>query len=98
MSDPVVSIIVPFYNPGEFLAEAIASVFAQSYLDWELLLINDGTTDESLEVAQYFAEEQAVRVKLLAHPDGANHGLTETRNLGVRHARGEYIALLDAGD
>jgi glycosyltransferase involved in cell wall biosynthesis len=98
MSDPVVSIIVPFYNPGEFLAEAIASVFAQSYLDWELLLINDGTTDGSLKVAQYFAEEQAARVKLLAHPDGANHGLTETRNLGVRHTRGEFIALLDADD
>ena len=98
MSDPAVSIIIPFYNPGEFLAEAVASVFAQSYSDWELILVNDGSYDKSVDVAQQFAKDQAARVILLTHPDRANHGLTATRNLGVRHARGEFIALLDADD
>ena len=98
MSDPAVSIIIPFYNPGEFLGEAIASVFAQSYQDWELILVNDGSCDKSIDVAQCFAKDQAARVTLLSHADGANHGLTATRNLGVRHARGEFIALLDADD
>jgi glycosyltransferase involved in cell wall biosynthesis len=98
MSTPAVSIIVPFYNPGEFLAEAIAGVFAQTYLDWELILVNDGSTDESVDTANRFVEEQPARVVLLSHEDGANHGLPATRNLGVRRSRGALIALLDADD
>jgi glycosyltransferase involved in cell wall biosynthesis len=98
MSTPAVSILVPFYNAGEFLAEAIASVFAQTYLDWELILVNDGSSDESLETARNFAEQQSARVLLFSHEDGANHGLPATRNLGVRRCRGELVALLDADD
>src|SRR4051794_26535297 len=98
MSNPAVSIIVPFYNPGEFLGEAIASVFAQKFLDWELLLINDGSTDASVEIANTFLEQQPARVSVITHEDGKNHGLPATRNLGLRHCRGEFIALLDADD
>jgi len=98
MSNPVVSIVVPFYNAGEFLAEAIESVFAQNYLDWELILVNDGSTDESAKTANLFVEQHPEQVFLIAHEDAKNHGLPATRNLGVRHSRGEFIALLDADD
>jgi len=95
---PAVSIILPFFNPGEFLEEAIASVFAQSFSDWELLLVDDGSTDSSRTVAEEAASRTPASVFVLAHPDGANHGLPATRNLGLRHCRGEFIALLDADD
>lgn len=98
MSSPSVSIIVPFFNPGPFLAEAIASVFAQDYHDWELILVNDGSTDESVAVADSLTGHVPERVSLYSHPDGRNHGLPATRNLGLTKARGEFIALLDADD
>ena len=99
MSDtPAVSIIVPFFNPGSFLEEAIASVFAQSFTDWELVLIDDGSTDTSRAAASEAASRTPACVSLLAHPDNANHGLPATRNLGLRHSRGEFVALLDADD
>jgi glycosyltransferase involved in cell wall biosynthesis len=98
MSTSAVSILVPFYNPGEFLAEALESVFAQSFLDWELILVNDGSTDISVAAARSFAEREPARVGLIGHPDAANHGLPATRNLGIRYCRGEFVALLDADD
>jgi glycosyltransferase involved in cell wall biosynthesis len=95
---PTVSIIIPFFNPGDFFPEAIESVFAQTYSDWELLLVNDGSSDNSVAVANDFARLRPAQVMLLQHPGGANHGLPATRNVGVRQARGEFIALLDADD
>lgn len=97
MSTPAVSIIIPYFNPGDFLHEAIESVLAQTFADWELLLINDGSSDGSAHIADGFAARDA-RIRPLAHPDGKNHGLPPTRNLGLRHCRGEFVALLDADD
>ena len=97
MKAPAVSIIVPFFNPGDFLRQAVESVLAQTFADWELLLINDGSTDGSASIAAGFAAHDA-RVRALSHPDGQNHGLPLTRNLGLRQCRGEFIALLDADD
>jgi len=97
MSAPSISIIVPYFNPGDFLREAIESVLAQTFADWELLLINDGSTDDTDRIAADYTARDA-RIQTLSHPDRSNHGLPPTRNLGLRHCRGEFVALLDADD
>jgi glycosyltransferase involved in cell wall biosynthesis len=87
-----------FLNGTEFLAEALASVHAQTWTDWELLLVDDGSTDNSVAVARAATTAYADRVRFLAHPEHVNCGLSASRNLALRHARGEYVALLDADD
>ena len=87
-----------FLNGAEFLAKALASVHAQTWTDWELLLVDDGSTDNSVAIARSATASYAHRVQLLAHPGHANCGLGASRNLALRHARGEYVALLDADD
>ncbi|HEX6879028.1 MAG TPA: glycosyltransferase [Terriglobales bacterium] len=100
MSDrqPVVSIITPFYNPGKVLKGAIESIQSQSFAEWELLLVDDGSNDGSRAAAEDAARRDCERILLLSHADGKNHGLTVTRNLGLQHCRGEFVALLDADD
>jgi glycosyltransferase involved in cell wall biosynthesis len=95
---PEVSCIVIVYNGEEFLAEAIASVLAQSLVDWELLVVDDGSTDTSYQIAQRFAQNSPGKIRSLRHADGQNHGMSATRNLGLSHGSGEYIAFLDADD
>ena len=95
---PRVSIIVPFLNVAPFLAEAIESVRAQTYAQWELLLCDDGASDGSTAIARGYAEREPERIVYLAHEGGGNRGASEARNLGLRHARGEIIAFLDGDD
>lgn len=97
-SDTLVSTIIIFLNAERFIAEAIESVLAQTYQHWELLLVDDGSTDASTEIARRCAAERAERVRYLEHPDHRNYGMAASRNLGIRHAQGEYIAFLDADD
>jgi glycosyltransferase involved in cell wall biosynthesis len=94
----LVSAITAFLDEERFLAEAIESVFAQTYKDWELLLVDDGSTDASTAIARRYAETCPGRVRYLAHEDHGNHGPGVSRNLGLRNARGEYIAFLDGDD
>lgn len=94
----LVSVIVPFFNAADFLGEAIQSVFAQTYRCWELLLVDDGSTDRSSEVAREYARRFPAQVRYLQHPRRANRGACASRNLGVRHSQGQYIALLDSDD
>jgi glycosyltransferase involved in cell wall biosynthesis len=96
---PRVSIIVPFLDPPEgFFREAVASVLSQTFEDWELLLVNDGSRPESTEVAAALARLDPARIHCLSHPDGRNHGIPASRNLGLDRARGELIAYLDSDD
>ena len=95
---PLVSVIMPFLNVARFLDEAIESVRAQSYPHWELLLCDDGATDGSSDIARRYAALDPERIRHLVHPDGATHGASATRNLGIAAARGELIALLDGDD
>ncbi|PYP75335.1 MAG: glycosyl transferase family 2 [Gemmatimonadetes bacterium] len=97
-SSPLVSVIMPFLNVAPFLEEAIESVRAQSYPHWELLLCDDASTDGSSAIARRFAELDPERIRHLAHADGATHGASAARNLGLRNARGALIALLDGDD
>ena len=90
-----VSVVITFLNSERFLAEAIESVRSQTFRDWELLLVDDGSQDGSRQIAQRFENS---RIRLLSHPHRENRGISASRNLGVRHATGELIALLDSDD
>jgi glycosyltransferase involved in cell wall biosynthesis len=98
MDAPLVSAIIIFLNAGKFLAEAVESVFAQTYQDWELLLVDDGSSDGSSALALKYASEHPGRVRCLEHANHANRGMSASRNLGIANARGEYVAFLDADD
>lgn len=89
-----VSIIMPCYNASAYLSEAIESVLSQSYKDWELLIIDDGSTDTSREIAKEYVGIDK-RIHLIEQP---NSGACRARNNGIEHAKGEYIKFLDADD
>ncbi len=96
--EALVSTVVIFLNAERFLREAVESVFAQTYPHWELLLVDDGSTDRSSEIARRFAADRPDRVRYLEHPGHENRGMSASRNLGIRSARGELVAFLDADD
>ena len=95
---PCVSVIIIFLNPGRYLSEAIDSVVGQTFSDWELILVDDGSSDQSTEVALRWARLRPSQIRYVDHPDHANRGMSESRNRGIREARGRYVAFLDADD
>jgi len=95
---PLVSTIIIFFDAERFLEEAIGSVFAQTYDAWELLLVNDGSNDGSVAIAQRWAKQHPSKVRYLEHTGHQNRGMSASRNLGIAYAKGEYIAFLDADD
>jgi len=95
---PLVSIVTPFLNAERFFADTLASVLAQTYTRWELLLVDDGSTDQSTGMAVEWARAHAERVRYLEHDGHRNRGTSASRNLGIRHAEGEFVAFLDADD
>ncbi|WP_294174292.1 glycosyltransferase family 2 protein [uncultured Sphingomonas sp.] len=97
-ASPRVSCIIIFLDEERFLGQAIDSVLAQTVSDWELILVDDGSTDRSEEVARSYVAAHAQRVRYVTHPGRKNRGMSASRNLGLRHARGEYVAFLDGDD
>jgi glycosyltransferase involved in cell wall biosynthesis len=95
---PLVSIILIFLNEERFLQEALESVSAQSYDNWELLLVDDGSSDGSSAIAQRFAAEHPGKVRYLEHDGHQNRGMSASRNLGIQHATGGYLTFLDGDD
>ena len=95
---PRVSVITIFFNGETYLAEAIESVISQTFEDWEFLLVDDGSSDASTEIAKQYVSRYPGRSDYLEHPQHANRGMSATRNLGISHARGEYIAFIDSDD
>lgn len=95
---PRVSIVTIFFNAESFFVEAIESVLAQSFGDWELLLCDDGSRDGSTGIAQDYAARFGPKVRHLQHPGHENRGMSATRNLGIAEARGELMAFIDADD
>jgi glycosyltransferase involved in cell wall biosynthesis len=93
MSGPVVSVVLPFHNRAATLPRAIESVRAQTFADWEMLAVDDASTDESAAIVAGLGDS---RVRVLRHPE--NRGASAARNTGIREARGEFIALLDSDD
>src|SRR5688500_15389988 len=95
---PRVSVIIIFLDVERYLGEAIDSVLQQTYTDWELLLVDDGSKDGSSALARQYAAQRPSQIRYLDHPGHANLGMSASRNLGIEHARGEYVAFLDADD
>ena len=91
---PTVSVILPVWNGERFLAEAVESVLAQTFEDIELLLVDDGSTDSTADLARDFARRDA-RVKVVRLPRG---GIAEALNAGIARAGGQYVARMDADD
>lgn len=95
ISAPIVSVIMPAYNSRRFIAQAIASVQAQSVTDWELLVIDDGSQDDTCAIVETLAAQDR-RVRLIRNEQ--NMGVAATRNRGFDLCRGQYVALLDSDD
>src|SRR5437773_8329748 len=93
-----VSVIVIFQNALPFLAEALESILAQTYSNWEALLVDDGSSDGSTETALHYAKRYHGRIHYLHHEAHCNRGMSISRNLAIKHATGEYITFLDADD
>ena len=89
---PKITVVMPVYNVEQFVARSIASVLRQTYTDFELILVDDGGKDQSLEICQSFNDP---RIRIISQP---NRGLAGARNTGIRNANGRYIALLDSDD
>src|SRR5690606_37027832 len=96
IQEPLISIITCFFNEEAFLEEAIEGVLKQEYLNWELLLVNDGSSDNSPDIAKRFAETFPDKIFYLEH--NQNKGLCAGRNLALQESRGKYVAILDADD
>ena len=98
ISDPLVSVIIPFLNAELFLKNTIESVLAQEHKTWEIILIDDGSTDKSTVIAKHFAKEYSGQIFYLEHEGHANKAAAASRNLGLSKVRGELVAFLDADD
>lgn len=90
----MVSVIIPAYNAEKYLLEAVASVISQSSSDWELILVDDGSTDSTPGLCDSFAASDS-RISVIHKPNG---GLSDARNHGIEAASGEYLTFLDADD
>lgn len=96
-TDALVSVVTIFRNAEAYLEEAIGSVLSQTH-PVELLLCDDGSSDDSTGIAKRWAAAEPSRVRYLAHPAHAHRGMSATRNLGIRAATGQFVAFLDADD
>ena len=92
---PQVSVIIPFYNSEEYLGQAIESVLKQDFTDWELILVDDSSHDNSVLIAKSYSDMHA-KIKLIQLKE--NCGAGTTRNTGIRESSGKYLAFLDADD
>ena len=93
--EKLVSIIIPTYNSADFIADTLASVQQQTYPNWEVILVDDGSTDITLAIAQNIAQTDH-RIRIFKNP--TNSGTGVTRNNALHHCQGNYIAFLDADD
>nr|WP_298927028.1 glycosyltransferase family 2 protein [uncultured Erythrobacter sp.] len=92
MTKPRMSVVMPIYNVEAFVGEAVQSVLNQSFKDFELICVDDGGQDSSMDIVRSFSDP---RIRIICQK---NRGLAGARNTGIAHARGEYVALLDSDD
>ena len=90
----MVSIIMPSYNTGRYIAESIRSILAQTYADWELLIVDDCSSDDTDEVVAQFLGDERIRY----FKNERNSGAAVSRNRALREAKGRWIAFLDSDD
>lgn len=94
INNPTISVVISVYNGEKYLSEAIESVLNQTYKDFEFIIINDGSTDNSLEIIKKY-QNQDERIVLISRE---NKGLVSSLNEGIEKAKGKYIARMDADD
>jgi glycosyltransferase involved in cell wall biosynthesis len=94
MNSPQVSIIIPVYNAEKYIRQTVQSALCQTYRDFEIIILNDGSTDHSSEIIRQLQKEDD-RIQVIDKP---NTGVSDTRNLGISLAMGKYLAFLDADD
>lgn len=94
MQTPLISIIVPCYNQAKFLSKTLDSVLAQTYTNWECIIINDGSTDNTEAIAKHYCEKD----QRFIYISKSNGGLSSARNVGIDLASGDYIQFLDSDD
>lgn len=97
MSSPLISIIIPNCNRENLIPETLQSFIDQDYSDWECIIVDDGSTDNSVEVIQKFTEKDS-RFKLIIRPENKPKGANTCRNIGFEAARGEFINWFDSDD
>lgn len=98
IEESFVSVVMIFLNEKEFIDEAIQSILAQTYGNWELILVDDGSTDDSTNIARRYAQQYTEKVRYFEHQNHTNRGMSASRNLGIQNARGAYITFVDADD
>lgn len=87
MKNPLISIVMPAYGVEKFIGEAIESVLSQDYGNWELIVVDDGTKDNSAEIAKFYAVKDS-RVRVVSKSNG---GLSDARNYGLNFVSGDYV-------
>jgi glycosyltransferase involved in cell wall biosynthesis len=97
-NQPLVSVILCFYNEERFIEQAVHSVLNQKSTSWELILVDDGSSDLSVGMAKQYAIDYPGKVIYMEHESHSNKGLSASRNAGIRISRGEFVALIDADD
>lgn len=95
---PLISIITAFLNEERFLEEAVESVLSQSYDNWELFLVDDGSSDNSTSIAKNYEAAHPGKIFYVEHENHGNKGLSASRNFAIGKSKGEFIAILDADD
>ena len=97
-STPLISVVTPFMNEEQYIRETIESVINQTYTNWEYLLIDDGSSDNSTQIAKEYAEKYKGKIFYFQHNNHENRGVCASRNLGVKMASGDHLCFLDADD
>ncbi|HHW59923.1 MAG: glycosyltransferase [Bacteroidales bacterium] len=92
ISNPLVSIIIPVYNGEKYIAETIQSVIDQTYENWELIIVDDGSTDNTSNIVKKFNDTRIIYIKK------NNTGVSDTRNIGAKMSKGNFLCFLDADD
>ena len=93
----MISTVTASYNYEKYIKETIESVLAQTFSDWELIIVDDGSKDNSVEIIRRYCEKDS-RIKLFTHENNVNKGLAETLKLGISKCSGEHIAFLESDD
>jgi glycosyltransferase involved in cell wall biosynthesis len=94
-ASPLISVIIPVYNVAPYLSEAIDSVLAQTYQNFEIILVNDGSTDRSEDIILDYVTKHPAHIRSLSQP---NQGAAAARNRGIAAAKGDWVAFLDGDD
>lgn len=97
MNQPLVSIIIPSYNRAHLIGETLHSIISQTYANWECIIVDDNSTDETIKTISFFQEKDK-RFKLIVKPKQAKQGASISRNIGLKASNGDYIQFLDSDD